>query len=254
MWWKPPTLPVTQKDKEWVEQSFVWFIEQFGMEYARATVMLLPTAQFFPDAYQGTTQCAQMLLARICAYMQVDPATVKLDIYDDHIDDLTKILPLLASPRHGPAGVYFQPRTDDELHLIGIETKQLQDPVVLTATLAHEVGHVILLGDGRIERDPYHELLTDLLTVFCGFGIFSANCARMFKQYQEGAYHGWQYGRHGYLSQQVYGYSLACWSHIHNDLKPSWARYLTINVKADLQTSLKYLRRTGDITLTRLCE
>ena len=59
---------------------------------------------------------------------------------------------------------------------IGVEYKQLNDPLGLVATLAHEIGHEILLGEGRVSRDqPDHEPLT-LLTVFMGMGShFTAN-------------------------------------------------------------------------------
>ncbi len=250
MWWNPPALPVTPKDKEWVEQSFLWLREQFGDEYTRAVVMLLPAAPYFPDPFHGTPQCARALLDRVCAYMQVNPATVQLEIYDEHVEDLKETLPLLAVSHRGAAGVYLLPRMPSEKHVIGIEKRQLADPFTLVATLAHEVVHVKLLGEERLTRDAYHELLTDLCTVYCGFGIFSANSARTFQQYQcDGGCHGWRSARHGYLSQQVYGYALACWAYIRNERKPAWARALTVNVKSDFQASLKYLQRTGDAGL-----
>ena len=242
MWWKPPTLPVTAKDQAWVDESFAWFATQCGVEYARAVTMLLPGD--FPDSYQGDASSARALLDRICPSMQVDPTSVDLEIYDDHTEEMRRILPTLAAPTlNSPAGLYLPPRSADERHIIGIEQRQLQDPFVLVATLAHEVGHVRLLGGGLIERDPYHELLTDLFTVFCGFGVFSANSACMFDQHQGNFYHGWSYRRHGYLSQQVYGYALACWTFLPQEWKPAWARYLTLNVKCDFEASLKYLQR-----------
>ena len=252
MWWSPPTLPVTPKDKAWVEQSFLWLREQFGEEYTRSVVMLLPEPRYFPEPFHGSPQCARALLERVCTYMQVNPATVQLAIYDEHVDELKESVPQLSMSHSGAAGLYLQPQAPGERHVVGIETRQLTDPFTLVATLAHEIGHVKLLGEERLARDQYHELLTDLCTVFCGFGIFSANSARTFQQYQRGdGYHGWRYGHHGYLSQQVYGYALACWAYIRNERKPAWARALTVNVKSDFHASLKYLQRTGDTSLRR---
>ena len=57
----------------------------------------------------------------------------------------------------------------------------MKDPVALVATLAHELGHVILLRPGLVDRDdPDMEQLNDLLMVFLGFGIFTANSAFRF--------------------------------------------------------------------------
>ncbi len=80
----------------------------------------------------------------------------------------------------------------------------------MVATLAHELGHIHLLGHGRISDDVEdHEPLTDLLTVFFGMGIFTAN-AVMYEQYWEnGVLSGWSMGRRGYLGMPVYGYALA---------------------------------------------
>jgi hypothetical protein len=62
--------------------------------------------------------------------------------------------------------------------VIGIRDDQAARPVALVSTLAHELGHVLLLADGRISAQQQdHEPLTDLLTIFFGLGIFSANAA-----------------------------------------------------------------------------
>jgi len=45
-----------------------------------------------------------------------------------------------------------------------------------SGTALHELGHVLLLADGKISKDRKdHEHLTDLLTVWLGLGIFTAN-------------------------------------------------------------------------------
>ena len=49
-------------------------------------------------------------------------------------------------------------------------------PFSIVATCAHELAHVVLLGQGRISLDAEdHEQLADLLPVFFGLGVFSAN-------------------------------------------------------------------------------
>jgi hypothetical protein len=48
--------------------------------------------------------------------------------------------------------------------------------MALVATLAHELGHVILLRPGLVKANEADmEPLNDLLTVFLGFGVFNAN-------------------------------------------------------------------------------
>jgi len=62
----------------------------------------------------------------------------------------------------------------------------LLDPMSLVATMAHELGHVILLGGNLLTHDtPDQEPMTDLLTGFTGLGIFTANSAARFMQFQD---------------------------------------------------------------------
>jgi hypothetical protein len=79
----------------------------------------------------------------------------------------------------------------------------------LVATIAHELGHTLLLGDGRISsRREDHEPLTDLLTIFFGIGIFSANAAFDSTQEDQGQYGYMRTTRLGYLTEPMYGYGL----------------------------------------------
>ena len=53
--------------------------------------------------------------------------------------------------------------------VVAINNSNSKKPTKFIATIAHELGHVILLGGGRITRDDeHHEDLTDLITVFLG--------------------------------------------------------------------------------------
>ena len=120
------------------------------------------------------------------------------------------------------------------------------------ATVAHELCHVILLGGGRISREEKdHEQLTDLLTVFLGMGIFTANAAFQFGQWNDAAHHGWQSSRLGYLSQSTFGYALAACAWMRRDDKPPWTPLLSANVKDMFKKTLKYLIKGGDTLLTR---
>ena len=54
-----------------------------------------------------------------------------------------------------------------------------------------------IIGDGMwdglvSEDDPNHEYLTDLLTVFLGFGVFSANSVIREGMGQDGAFSSWR--------------------------------------------------------------
>jgi hypothetical protein len=101
-----------------------------------------------------------------------------------------------------------------------------------------------LRGD---ERD--HEDLTDLVTVFLGLGIISANAAFRFQQWQSPSQQGWRVSRQGYLSEPMYGYALASYAWMRGERRPAWATYLAPDLRRYYQQALKYLHETGDTVL-----
>ncbi len=73
----------------------------------------------------------------------------------------------------GRSGLY---QDEGGVYRIWIEVTNLDAPFSIVATCAHELAHVVLLGQGRISPDAEdHEQLADLLPVFFGLGVFSAN-------------------------------------------------------------------------------
>src|SRR5262249_14673197 len=131
---------------------------------------------------------------------------------------------------------------EDDCMVIAIRSTQLKDPLALVATLAHELGHVILLGGRLLDpKSPDHEPLTDLLTVFLGLGIFTANCAGRFRQYQDEARQGWSMQRLGYLPEEVYGYALAKFAAERGEPKSEWVEHLSTNVRAYFKQSRNWL-------------
>ena len=126
--------------------------------------------------------------------------------------------------------------------VVAIRSTQLKDPLALVATLAHELGHVILLGGRLIDpKTPDHEPMTDLLTVFLGLGIFTANSAGRFKQFQDNRRQGWSMQRLGYLPEEVFGYALARFAAERGEQKSEWAKHLSTNVRAYFKQSRAWL-------------
>ena len=121
------------------------------------------------------------------------------------------------------------------------------------ATIAHELGHVVLLGGGKVSPDDKgHEYLTDLLTVFFGLGIFTANSAFQFSQWQDHSHQGWSASRSGYLSEEMFAYSLAVYAWLRGEKNPKWANFLAINVGVYFRQCLKYLSKGGQTSLRQL--
>jgi len=243
-----PKLPVTEDDRLWVDDGFRRLEKMLGQRRMLEARVVLPTAEDFPDPYDGTPSAAEMLFCRACAYMQVDRSRIEFEVFPDETEELRKILPSWSGKAgQCAAGLFVHDGKDDgnnKRMVVAIRSTQLKDPLALVATVAHELGHVILLG-GRLmyPETPDHEPLTDLLTVFVGLGIFTANSAARFKQYQEERRIGWSMQRLGYLPEEVFGYALAKFAMERGEEKVRWAKHLTPNVRAYFKRSMAWLAK-----------
>ncbi|GAA5180050.1 hypothetical protein GCM10023322_11450 [Rugosimonospora acidiphila] len=221
-----------------------WFVSQFGTRRLHGDVVL-PTDDYFPGTYRGTREDIRAVLERLCTHMDIDPARVDLeyDAAEDHTE-LAAYIPV-NSRSTGAAGHH---RIRDGRSVIGIRDDQAEHPMALVATVAHELGHVLLLGDGRISaQQEDHEPLTDLLTIFFGLGIFSANAAFDYSRTVRGAYSYARASRSGYLTEPMYGYGLARHAWLRNEADPGWARYLDTNPRAFLRRGLRYLAHAEQV-------
>ena len=240
-----PKLPITPEQQRWVDSSFLRLAAILGSQRLLQATVVLPTPEHFPDPYDSSELALQQIFKRVATGMQVDPSDIDLTLFAA-ADDISKsLIPFWEGPTSGAAGLYHHDPTAKP-H-ISINEKQLKDPMALVATLAHELGHIILLRPGLVPRnDPDMEPMNDLLTVFLGFGIFTANSAFHFKQYTTDRAQGWSAGRTGYLSEEQFGYALARFAFERGEVKPAWRKYLSTNVSAYLKRSAAWLADHGE--------
>src|SRR5262249_21156466 len=191
-------------EKAWVEGRFSWLAGQFGADRPKDAPVVLPTPEFFPDPYDGRPEDVPPLFGRVCGHLGLDPARFELALYSEA--DRPLLVGEAGRPLGGTAGLY----QGGERPVVWVESSRLADPPALVATLIHEACHDLLLGAGRLRGDePDHEFVTDLLTVYMGLGVITANATIRESYWQSGNWAGWSIGRQGYLTQPVYGYALA---------------------------------------------
>lgn len=86
----------------------------------------------------------------------------------------------------------------------------------------------------------------DLLTVFFGLGVFTANSAFRFRQWSDGSLQGWRAERKGYLTEEMFGYALAVFAMMRGESSPAWGQFLEGSVKTYFKNALKYFEKTGE--------
>ncbi len=240
MGWLSPKCPVSDDEKLWLEDAAKWLVVEFGIDHIRKIPVILPNLDFFPDPFNGSESDVEILLKRVCRYINVNPQQLNLQFYNENQHQAACNSLVYFEHKGGGTAGYF--KDESKLFTIGIETSQLKNHIGLVGTMVHELGHVILLGEGRVSpADEDQEFLTDLLTVFLGMGIFTANSAIVF----ETNACGWQAQKRGYLTEEMFGYALALFAHLRNEDKPTWAKFLNTNVRSYFKNSLRFINKNG---------
>jgi hypothetical protein len=247
--WLKAKCPVDDQQKAWIEASSRWLLKELCVD-PPSVVVVLPTPEFFPDEYSGEASDVRKLMDRVCSYMSVDPDRVSLEIEEDESEKLRHHLPIFESSGRSAAGQFHG---GEETFKVSISAAYLSQPMSLVAVIAHELGHVLLLGDKKTSSENKgHEPLTDLLTVFLGLGIFTANSAFQFKKWQGGFKQGWSAQRLGYLNEEMFGYSLALFAWLREEIRPpEWSKHLEGDAKHYFKTGLKYIVNNPPSGLTQ---
>jgi tetratricopeptide (TPR) repeat protein len=240
---KPNKPSVIPEDKEWVENSLIWLIECFGTKTLLSEPFITPTKENFPYTNYKDNEQFKQLFNQVCGYWNVDPNSIVVKFYDDH-KTLQWSTWLPQGEFSEPGGLYYQDNAfDDKPFNIELAKSNLDHPQLLISVMSHELAHVKLLGGKYINQDsPDMEPLTDLATIFKGFGIFMANSCETRDEYY--------IGRSGYLPNEVIAYANALLCHISNKNPSDYASFLNTNTRSLFLQDFEYLKQTGDTTLT----
>ncbi|GAA0622506.1 hypothetical protein GCM10009534_67420 [Kribbella sandramycini] len=230
---KAPTQRLPGGRRRWIRASMDWLISEFGQEALRRPIVV--PAQFVPAGYDGSLPAAEELCARVAERMGLAAGQCVLGFGLAGAQRAASRGTVLES--HGR---WVRGSAGNEIHLA---PELATDPVALVAIYAHEVGHELLLGGGRITfaHRPDHEPLTDLLTVFHGLGIFTANAAYERRPHPSGR--GKQPLARGYLRETALAEALAYYAFRRGERRPDWDKHLDPPVRRVMRNQLAVLHR-----------
>ena len=237
-WNKKITPPVTDEDRMWVEESLLMLGKEFGKEYFREIFTVLPNKSFYNHDFKGEETDAEFVLNQTRLYMDIETNQFELEFYSDEPVEMSDGS-ILSTPANiygnwkSAAGIYEETTGSTKIY---IERSLLKDPAALIATMAHELAHHILLGEGRIEAND--EYLTDLVAISYGFGIFLGNTRCRYSTSSR----GWSMSSTGYLPEQVVAYAMA-WLCIYRNEKPVWKNMLNNPMLTYFEQSLKFINK-----------
>jgi hypothetical protein len=202
-----------------------WLAGRFGADRLLRAEVVRPTAEFFPDPYDGTPEAAQRCLLRLCGHLGIQPA-LRLEVHEN--DEI------------GGPGSLYEPGT---LH---VARAVLDDAVALSAVLAHGLAGHLLLSQKLLTDERDREWVSDLLAVFLGLGILLGN-ATLRERHHHGGRSSWSsYAKFTYLTTGMLGYATAVFAWLRGEEEPPWICDLSSDTAEALRAGLRYLVRTKD--------
>src|SRR6187402_3860877 len=142
----PDECPIPLASRDWLEKSFHWLITTFGRDEMIKRKVLTPHVDDFPIKYDGGPGSAEETMIIIARQMEVDPAEIQLEIYQDGTTKVSTGSPwggVIGLGTHKnisqTAGMYWGKQEDGKYH-VWLEKKQLQQADRLVATLSHEIA------------------------------------------------------------------------------------------------------------------
>ena len=243
---KQPGCPIDTNTRLWMEQAFVWLVQEFGQNNLLTKPMRFPTTEHFPFPYDGSHDSFIQTAHIVARQMEIDLETINLDLYNESVQEIKNELgfslftqPDETSETPLTAGLYFGKNEAGKFDVF-IEKYNLKDPEKLVATIAHEFAHIKLLGEKQLSFND--ESLTDLTTVAFGIGVFNANCA--FREIKNFSVRG--HSTLGYLKQREWGYALALYAYFRQEKNPAWIKHLTLNIRSDFKKSTAFIYANPD--------
>jgi hypothetical protein len=243
LWPFASSCPVDGSSRRWIDEHLGSLSRAFEDESPVERDIILPTCDYFPDPYDGSPEAVRRLFDRVCGYMNVEPRHVRLVTMDrSGGPSLTNqdgdLMPTAA-------GLY---ETDDAgSFVVHLDRAQFGRPMHLVGTIAHELSHLRLMGEGRIDPDRFdNELLTDLTATWLGFGIFLANAPRGDWKAIAGIWPGTTLRRPEYMTGPMYAYALARIASLRFEEKPAWAKHLRWDARALFRQAMRWCAKQDD--------
>ncbi len=216
--------------QEWLLQSFGELVRTRGHQHLFGAQMILASPDHFPDPWTPTTEGARLMIQRAMGYAGLE-GPLSVSQFSEKRASLEDAWGESRSVQHQGTAAWYAGYDDDHGYLFGVEAHGLAEPTLLVGTLCHEVAHAYRdhasLGDS--DRD-LEERLTDLTTVYLGFGVLTANASYDYRsQVTRDSILGgssWTFQSRGYLKPEEMTFLLAAWAMARGEAPATVRRHL----------------------------
>jgi hypothetical protein len=174
-----------ESDQRWIVEHLAELVRHRGRRSFLDAPIIQPAPAFFPDRWDGQLTSVERLLRRILGYAGLRALTIDVEIFDE--GDEPAVFNLQGAHDVREAAAWFAGLDDDGVARFGVARYHLRDAEGLASILCHEAAHAYRARHGLTYFDADEdELLTDLTTVYLGFGIMTANLTHRVRRTGDG--------------------------------------------------------------------
>ena len=186
-----------ESNLRWIAQRYASLLARDGRNETNCK-LVLPTAEFFPDAFDNDTGSVNLLFWRLQEHSSLTDLDVELRFVDDREESAggaggcssgscstTNCAPGKGSKRSLPVAVQHA----DGSYRVDVLLSDTRTPMGLTASLATRLAHLFVLETGGFEAWPEAEWLPtcEIAGVMLGFGVLLANASYQYSKGCHGA-------------------------------------------------------------------
>ncbi|HET7435564.1 MAG TPA: M48 family metalloprotease [Thermoanaerobaculia bacterium] len=189
-----------EDERKWLGRYLRKLIERQGWETFVLAPLLHPTPKHFPERWSRTVADVHRLTQHLLQHAGLGELSLHLSGFGgDRGGNIWD---------RGTAAWFAG--IEDGRCVMGVHVSQLRDEEAAVGVMAHEVAHAWrahhhLVSDDR-ERE---ELLTDLTTVYLGFGVLTTNNTDRYRSSGDSRSTSWSVSSAGYLPPQSMAWLLA---------------------------------------------
>lgn len=213
-------------EQEWLLSELTTLIDQRGAGPFLRAPILEPSSAFFPDRFTADVEGVRTLADRILGYAGLTELRADVTTFENESPEDVEHDGRSVHRAHHGAAAWFAGIQDGACRF-GVVTANLHEPELLVASLCHEVAHAYRAHHDlvRANRDE-EEVLTDLTTIYLGFGILTVNGTEQHRSSGDIRHYAVQHHALGYLTLPAMSFLLAAQAFCRELSWSGWRRII----------------------------
>ena len=235
-------------EREWLWAALETLVALRGEETFLGSPILLPTDTYFPDRWTPDEHGVGRLAKRLLGYAGIGHLEVDVELFTEPTEIRTVGLDgRAAATAHVGAAAWFAGIRNGRCQF-GAEADKLDDPIGIVGAMAHETAHAFRRAH-RLEHADRNveEKLTDVTTVYLGFGLLTTAASRRFvTKHHDNMGSSYAHKEQGYLAPHVMAFMLASQLHLrgYDARTVRWfARHVPANQAATIRAAVRETSR-----------